>query len=50
MLVEGLPVVAYLDTSGLPPDQIEATAWVSPRIQELTGYSQHEWLDGRLWR
>ena len=50
MLVEGLPVVAYLDTSGLPPDQIETTAWVSPRIQELTGYSQREWLDGRLWR
>jgi PAS domain S-box-containing protein len=47
ILVEGLPLVAYLDTGGSADPAPEF--WVSPRIEELTGYTAAEWAEGRLW-
>ena len=45
-LVEQLPAVVFLDKV----DEKETPLYVSPRIQELTGYSVEEWYTGRdLW-
>lgn len=49
MLVEGPPVVAYIDASTPDPSYRPTTAWVSPRIEQLTGYTQEEWVDTRPW-
>ena len=38
-LVEQIPAVVFLDTA----DETEATFYMSPRIEELTGYSPDEW-------
>jgi PAS domain S-box-containing protein len=50
MLVEGLPVVAYVDASTPDPSYRTTTTWVSPRIEQLTGYTQQEWVETRPWR
>ncbi len=49
-LVEGLPVVAYIDASTPDPSYRPTTTWVSPRIEQLTGYTQEEWVETRPWR
>ncbi|MGN6380580.1 MAG: PAS domain-containing sensor histidine kinase [Gaiellales bacterium] len=38
-----------MDTSDERPDRREAVRWISPRVRELTGYTQQEWLAGELW-
>ena len=43
MLVEAMPLVAYLDTGGYLQDERDGLRWVSPRIHEQTGYTQEEW-------
>lgn len=46
-LVERLPAVVYVDASG----EGNAATYVSPRAEDMLGYSQKEWLsDAGLWR
>ena len=49
MLVEAMPLVAYLDTCGYLQDERDGLRWISPRIHELTGYTQEEWQDEHRW-
>ncbi len=45
-LVEQIPAVVYMS----PPDDFAARIYVSPRVEELSGYSEEEWLtDIDLW-
>ena len=45
-LVEQTPAVVFLDAA----DDEERTIYISPRIEELTGYSPEEWLsDNLIW-
>ncbi|RIK28938.1 MAG: hypothetical protein DCC56_14775 [Anaerolineae bacterium] len=45
-LVEQTPAVVFLDEA----DESERGIYISPRVEELTGYSPAEWLaDNRLW-
>ena len=45
-LVEQIPAVVFLDAA----DEDETTLYISPRIQELTGYSVEEWYKTQeLW-
>jgi len=39
-LVEQLPVVVYVN----PADQVSSTVYVSPRIEDILGYTREEWL------
>ena len=43
-LVEQTPAVVFLDAA----DDAETTMYISPRIEELTGYSPEEWLSSGL--
>ena len=46
MLVEQTPAVVFLDDV----DELETTFYISPRIEELTGYSPEEWQsDAFIW-
>lgn len=40
-LVEQLPVVVYVN----PAEDVSATVYVSPQIEEFLGYTQEEWLN-----
>lgn len=45
-LVEQTPAVVFLDSI----DEHETTLYISPRIEELTGFTQEEWISGAsLW-
>lgn len=45
-LVEQIPAVVYMS----PPDAFTARIYISPRVEELSGYSEEEWLtDIDLW-
>ena len=45
-LVEQTPAVVFLDKA----DESETGIYISPRVEELTGYSPSEWLDNtKLW-
>jgi len=45
-LVEQTPAVVFLDAI----DENETTIYISPRIEELTGYTPEEWLsDASIW-
>jgi PAS domain S-box-containing protein len=44
-LLDGLPLVAWLTK----PDEPETTLYVSPSIEDLTGYSASEWSEQRLF-
>ncbi|NTU54876.1 MAG: GAF domain-containing protein [Anaerolineales bacterium] len=45
-LVEQIPAVVFLDALG----ENETTLYISPRIQELTGFSPEEWMaDASIW-
>ncbi len=44
-LVERLPGVVFLDT----PDNPDHTFYISPRIKDLLGYSQEEWISYISW-
>jgi PAS domain S-box-containing protein len=49
-LVERLPVVTYLSDMGREPD-IEPFRYIGPGIEQLTGYTQEEWIgDIGIWR
>ncbi|GAB4460139.1 MAG: hypothetical protein Kow0070_15970 [Anaerolineales bacterium] len=46
-LVEQMPAVVFLDSL----DENESTFYISPRLQELTGFSPREWIeDPLLWQ
>ena len=45
-LVEQTPAVVFLDKA----DEAESTLYISPRIEELTGYSPEQWISGTdIW-
>jgi len=44
-LVEQTPAVVFLDTL----DEAETTIYISPRIEELTGFSPEEWKSGAFF-
>ncbi|HEX2739240.1 MAG TPA: PAS domain S-box protein, partial [Rubrobacter sp.] len=44
-LVERMPAVTYIDRA----DDSDEPLYTSPQIEELLGYTQEEWLRGRLW-
>jgi PAS domain S-box-containing protein len=45
-LIEQTPVVVFLDLA----DENETGIYISPRVEELTGYTSNEWLaDSNLW-
>jgi len=44
-LVDHLPGVVFLDA----PDDLEKTVYISPKIQDILGYSQEEWLSTVIW-
>ncbi len=45
-LVENLPAVTYVDTV----DEKSTTTYVSPKVEEILGYTAEEWLaDADLW-
>jgi len=45
-LVEQIPAVVFLDAA----DETETTLYISPRIEELTGYTPDEWrADPDIW-
>lgn len=45
-LVEGVPAVLYIDR----PDDLATTLYISPKIEELLGYTSEEWTtDPEVW-
>jgi diguanylate cyclase (GGDEF)-like protein/PAS domain S-box-containing protein len=45
-LVQHIPAVTYIDAL----DDSASTLYVSPQVEELLGYTPHEWMnDGDLW-
>lgn len=45
-LVEQLPAVTYVDAL----DKVATTLYISPQVEQMTGYAAPEWLgDTRLW-
>ena len=44
-LVEQIPAVAYIDSGDLSSTNV----YMSPRIEELTGYPAEEWMGRALW-
>ncbi|MEW6287870.1 MAG: GAF domain-containing protein [Chloroflexota bacterium] len=44
-LVEQMPAVVFLDKA----DEFEKTLYISPRIEELTGYTPAEWMSDDLF-
>jgi len=45
-LVEQTPAVVFLDAT----DELETTLYISPRVEELTGYTSEEWqADPDIW-
>jgi diguanylate cyclase (GGDEF)-like protein/PAS domain S-box-containing protein len=44
-LVERMPAVTYIDRA----DDSDEPLYTSPQIEEMLGYTQEEWLQGRLW-
>lgn len=45
-IVQHIPAVTYIDAL----DDAASTLYVSPQVEELLGYTPHEWMaDGELW-
>jgi diguanylate cyclase (GGDEF)-like protein/PAS domain S-box-containing protein len=45
-LIQHIPAVTYIDAL----DDSASTLYVSPQVEELLGYTSHEWMnDGDLW-
>ena len=44
-LVEQIPAVAYIDAG----DETSTNVYMSPRVEELTGYSAEEWMGRAMW-
>ena len=45
-LVEQLPAVTFVDRIGGSAESL----YVSPQVEGMLGYTQDEWMEGRLWR
>ena len=44
-LVEQIPAVAYIDSG----DESSTNVYMSPRVEELTGYPAEEWMGRAMW-
>jgi two-component system, sensor histidine kinase and response regulator len=45
-LVEQLPAITFIDRADSPDESL----YVSPQVETILGYTQEEWIAGRLWR
>jgi two-component system sensor histidine kinase/response regulator len=45
-LVEQLPAITFIDRA----DGADESLYVSPQVEAILGYTQEEWIAGRLWR
>jgi PAS domain S-box-containing protein len=50
-LVEAIPAITYIDVvEGAETDAVVPTAYISPQVQRILGYSPDEWMaDPELW-